>query len=102
MAITSYITNAVNATSYLIVCPYEGTLTTGDTGAKTGLKIENFTWTWPDYFGKDAPVGAYLRYLWTDKKGNLKAFVSEAKKGVARTDCATLGDLSSVYALNTN
>ena len=31
MTITSYKTNTVNATSYLIVCPYEGTLTTGDT-----------------------------------------------------------------------
>ena len=31
MTITSYKTNTVNATSYLIVCPYEGTFTTGDT-----------------------------------------------------------------------
>ena len=102
MTITSWYSSAVNATSYLIVCPYEGTLTICDTTKKAGLKIENFTWTWPDYFGASAPVGAYLRYLWTDKMGNLKAFISENKKGVARTDCATLGDLSSVYALSTN
>ena len=102
MAITSFKTSTVNATSYLIVCPYEGTLTTTDTAEKVGLKIENFTWTWPDYFGASAPVGAYLRYLWTDSLGNLKAYLSEIKKGVARTDCATLGDLSSVYALSTN
>ena len=102
MAITSYKTEKVNATSYLIVCPYEGTFTTGDTVKKSGLKIENFTWTWPDYFGKDAPVGAYLRYLWTDKIGNLEAFIAEGSKGSVKKDCATLGDLSSVYALSTN
>ena len=31
MTITSYKTNTVNATSYLIVCPYEGTNTVIDT-----------------------------------------------------------------------
>ena len=80
MAINSYKTDKVNATSYLIICPYEDTFTTTDSTTKSGLKIENFTWTWPD-FGKDAPVGAYLRYLWTDKMGNLKAFIAEGSKG---------------------
>ena len=67
MTITSWYSSTVNATSYLIVCPYEGTLKTGDNAKKTGLKIDGFSsWKWPDYFGKDAPIGAYLRYLWTD------------------------------------
>ena len=66
MTITSYKTATVNATSYLIVCPYEGTLTTGDKVTKSNIKISGFnSWKWPDYFGTNAPIGAYLRYLWT-------------------------------------
>lgn len=100
MAITSYYAASINATSYLIVCPYEGTYTTGDLTTKA-LSISNLGWTWPDYYGTNAPIGAHLRYLWTDYLGNLKGYLAEGKKGTALASC-TQTDLSSVYALNTN
>ena len=59
------------------------------------------TWTWPDYIGQDLQVGAYLRYLWTDKLGNLQGYFAEKVKGSALTSC-TQAELTSVYALNTN
>ena len=59
------------------------------------------TWTWPDYFGLNAHVGAYLRYLWTGTSGDLVGYLAEDKIGVAITDCS-LTALSSIYALETN
>ena len=51
------------------------------------------TWTWPDYFGLNAHVGAYLRYLWTATSGDLVGYLAEGKKGSAITDCV-LNDLN--------
>ena len=59
------------------------------------------TWTWPDYFGLNAPVGAYLRYLWTGRSGDLVGYLAEGKVGSAITDC-TLNNLDSIYAIDTN
>ena len=50
MTITSFYEEDYNATSYLIVCPYEGTLDDSDTMESTA-QIKELTWTWPDYFG---------------------------------------------------
>ena len=51
MTITSFYAEGYNATSYLIVCPYEGTFGTSSDTMATTAQIKELTWTWPDYFG---------------------------------------------------
>lgn len=72
MTITSYYTDNNSPTAYLIICPYEGKFTAGTLiDSLSTLEVQFSTWTWPDYYGHGAPIGAHLRYLWTDKLGNL-------------------------------
>lgn len=63
-------------------------------------KVIFSTWQWPDYYGQNAPIGSHLRYLLTDKRGNLVAYLTESRKATARESC-TLGSASSIYACDT-
>ena len=101
MTITSYYDSTTNATSYLIICPYEGNHMLNYLNTLvTPLELSGMTWAWPDYFGYNAPVGAYLRYLWTGSSGDLVGYLTEGKEGSAIADCV-LNDLDSIYATNT-
>ena len=66
--------------------------------ANAALTIAN--WAWPDYYGENVYIGVHLRYMWTDRLGNLKAYIAEKKKGSARSAC-TLGPATSIFALST-
>ena len=79
MSISSYYDSTHNPTSYLIICPYEGTMTTTTTLINANPTLTIGSWTWPDYYGESAYIGIHLRYLWTDKLGNLKAYLAEKK-----------------------
>ena len=46
-------------------------------------------------------IGNHLRYLWTDKIGDLIGYLAEPKTPEKRLDC-TLGDATSIYLANTN
>ena len=79
MAITSYYDSTHTPTSYLIICPYEGKMNTGYNIVNVAPKLTIEKWTWPDYYGNSVRIGAHLRYMWTDKIGNLLAYLAEAK-----------------------
>ena len=66
--------------------------------ANATLTIAN--WAWPDYFGENAYIGVHLRYMWTDRLGNLKAYLAEKKKGSARSACL-LSPATEIFALST-
>ena len=100
MAITTFINYTTKPTSYLIVCPYEGKFVDSTPINTTSTTLTIASWTWPDYYGEDAVIGAHLRYLWTGKLGNLLAYLTETKKASKRTGC-TLGSASTIYAENT-
>ena len=67
MAITSYYSSEATPTSYLIICPFEGDFPSSATTTTTTYKLNITTWKWPDYYGLNAPIGAHLRYIWSDK-----------------------------------
>ena len=90
MTVSSYYSDATNIakpTSYLIICPYEGTFSNSVTSTVGTFKLTIDSWKWPDYYGLNAPIGAHLRYLWSDKSGYLIAFLAEAKEGSALGEC---------------
>ena len=90
MTITSYYTDGTSTatpTEYLIICPFEGTFSGVATFTADIFKVTIGTWKWPDYYGLNAPIGAHLRYLWTEKSGFLTAYLAEAKEGSALGDC---------------
>ena len=80
---------------------YEGKLGTGNTIVTVNPTLTLGRWEWPDYYGESTYVGAHLRYMWTDKVGNLKAYLAEKKIGSKKTNC-TLGTTSPVFALSTS
>lgn len=100
MAITSFYNAITKPISYLIICPYEGKFVDDTTikGTQTTLTLEN--WIWPDYYGEEAFIGMHLRYLWTGKLGNLRAYLAEVKRGTKRSGCS-LGSATAIYAENT-
>ena len=99
MTITSFYEVGTSPTAYIIVCPYEGNFGAKDIAIKslTTLTVTFSTWTWPDYYGEGAYIGTHIRYLWTDKLGNLIGYLAEAKKSTARENC-TLGSAHSIYS----
>ena len=99
MAITTFINATIKPTSYLIICPYEGKFAADTTIKGTATTLTLASWTWPDYYGKYAFIGAHLRYMWTGKQGNLRAYLAE-KRLSTQTNC-TIGSASAIYAENT-
>ena len=80
MQINSFYVDATTSSlAYLIICPYEGKFSTTDTLVSTKPTLTIATWTWPDYYGAGASAGLHLRYMWTDRLGNLKAYLAEKK-----------------------
>ena len=104
MQITSYYndgTTSASPVSFLIICPYEGSFSSTLTSTVGTFELKIANWKWPDYYGLNAPIGAHLRYLWTNKFGFLTAYLAEAKAGNAIPDCL-LSDAGSVFPLNTS
>ena len=52
---------------------------TGNTIVSVSPTLTLTSWTWPDYYGANAYIGVHLRYMWTDRLGNLKAYLTEKK-----------------------
>lgn len=46
-------------------------------------------------------IGGHLRYLWTDKLGDLIGYLAESKKSAKRLGCV-LGTAGSIYSASTN
>ena len=104
MAITTYYNNGIdNATpqAFLIICPFEGTFSDTATSTADNFEIIIESWKWPDYYGFNAPIGAHLRYLWTEKSGYLTAYLTETKSSSDIPNCI-LGDAESVFPLYTS
>ena len=74
-------------TNYLLICPYEGTLTQTPFTLTSPLVISPLIL--PDMFGASIKFGAIIRTTWINNEGNIVAYKNNFGVALKGSNCAS-------------